>query len=189
MPQAVLVINKSGGLIYHRDFEEVEVEVEDRNKPSSNDLLILASTLHSTFAIASQLTPKAIQLQQQPLPNLVPYVPMIDPDNLVPRKKLGSFKGDDYFKEPFQNWNKSGIRSIKTDQFTVYIYQSLTGLKLVAMVSNRSDTINETVVNNLLRRIYCLYSDYVMKDPFYSLEMPIKSELFDTKLRNLVKQL
>ena len=35
----VLVINRSGGLIYHRDFA-------DRARLSSNEYLILAGTLH-----------------------------------------------------------------------------------------------------------------------------------------------
>ena len=33
---------------------------------------------------------------------------------------------------------------------------------------------SETVTDELFRHLYILYSDYVMKDPFYSLDMPIK---------------
>lgn len=187
MIQTILIINKSGGLIFHRNFEETDGA--ELNKSSSNDLLILASTLHSTFAIASQLTPKALQLQPQAASNTIPYVAVSSEQDLNARKKLGSFKGDDFFRESFQTWNKSGIRSIRTDQFILYVYQTLTGLKIVATVSSKATTISESVANNLLRRIYCLYTDYVMKDPFYSLEMPIKSELFNGKLQQLIVQL
>lgn len=41
----------------------------------------------------------------------------------------------------------------------------------------------------LLRRIYELYSDYVLKNPFYSLDMPIRCSLFDTNLQALVEQM
>lgn len=41
----------------------------------------------------------------------------------------------------------------------------------------------------LLKRIYELYADYALKNPFYSLEMPIRCELFDTSLQNLLEQI
>jgi trafficking protein particle complex subunit 4 len=37
-------------------------------------------------------------------------------------------------------------------------------------------------VDAVLRRIYEFYSDYVMKNPFYQLEMPIRCEEFDRNL-------
>lgn len=41
----------------------------------------------------------------------------------------------------------------------------------------------------LLKRIYELYADYALKNPFYSLEMPIRCELFDTNLQTLLEQI
>lgn len=205
----LLVINKSGGLIYHQSFE---ADVDEGL--NSNDYLILASILHGSFAIATQLTPKALQLSQSSSRNIdytVPYIPYVG----MPRGrtgnertkntastsqgKLGSFKGDDFFKEPFQSWNRSGVRQLCTDEFTMYIYQTMTGLKFVVVTSqgtlspatpNSSNNIfNIHVADNFLRKIYCLYSDYVMKDPFYSLEMPIKSTLFDKQVKQMVDNL
>lgn len=40
----------------------------------------------------------------------------------------------------------------------------------------------------LLRKIYELYADYALKNPFYSLEMPIRCDQFDTKLGALLEQ-
>lgn len=40
----------------------------------------------------------------------------------------------------------------------------------------------------LLRKIYELYADFVLKNPFYSLEMPIRCELFDQNLQALLEQ-
>lgn len=39
----------------------------------------------------------------------------------------------------------------------------------------------------LLRKIYELYADFALKNPFYSLEMPIRCELFDTNLQALLE--
>lgn len=207
--KAVLVINKSGGLVYHRNFSDDEAL-------NSNDYLIIASTVHGAFAIASQLTPKAVQLSESSNGSkgdyTVPYIPYVglprntpapndksrfSSSNLPSAPSLGSFKGDDYFKEAFQSWNKSGIRQLCTDQFTMFIYQTMTGLKFLAIstqipakVTNTEyPTISIQVADNLLRKIYCLYSDYVMKDPFYSIEMPIKSELFDQKVKQMVSNI
>lgn len=207
--QMILVINKSGGLIYHRS-----LDAEADKGLNSNDYLILASILHGSFAIASQLTPKALQLSQSATRSIdytVPYIPYVgmprghrgvqeknrSNSNLSSSQgKLGSFKGDDFFKEAFLSWNRSGVRQLCTDQFTMYIYQTMTGLKFVAVSSEGSLSASHTsghsnmfsihVADNFLRKIYCLYSDYVMKDPFYSLEMPIKSTLFDQKVKQMM---
>lgn len=208
--QMLLVINKSGGLIYQRSFDD------DVDKGlNSNDYLILASILHGSFAIATQLTPKALQLSQSSSRNIdytVPYVPYVgtprgrtgnekgkNASHPSSQGKLGSFKGDDFFKESFQSWNRSGVRQLCTDQFTMYIYQTMTGLKFVAVSSQGALSPSQSsgnnnifsihVADNFLRKIYCLYSDYVMKDPFYSLEMPIKSPLFDKKVKQMVDNL
>lgn len=41
----------------------------------------------------------------------------------------------------------------------------------------------------VLKKIYELYADYVLKNPFYSLEMPIRCELFDQNLQLLLEQI
>ena len=35
-------------------------------------------------------------------------------------------------------------------------------------------------------RVYSLYADYVLKNPFYELDMPIRCELFDLQLTSEV---
>ena len=44
-------------------------------------------------------------------------------------------------------------------------------------------------VDLLLRRIYELYSDFALKNPFYSLEMPIRCDLFDSNLQAVLEQM
>lgn len=43
-------------------------------------------------------------------------------------------------------------------------------------------------VEALLHRVYELYSDFALKNPFYSLEMPIRCELFDEHLKTALDQ-
>lgn len=184
-----MIINKSGGLVYNHNF------IEPKGTMNSNDYLILAGTLHSVFAIASQLTPKAVQISNkssQKTETQVPYIPGIgvSTENKMAPLQLGSFMGPDYFQEPFTNWNKSGLRHMITDEFSMFLFQSLTGIKFVLISTNnfRNNT-SVSIAENILRKIYCIYSDYVMKDPFYSLDMPIRSELFDSNLKNLIESL
>lgn len=40
----------------------------------------------------------------------------------------------------------------------------------------------------LLKVIYELYTDYVLKNPFYEMEMPIRCELFDLNLSQAVQK-
>ena len=48
-----------------------------------------------------------------------------------------------------------------------YIYSS--GVKFIVIADKQQQKVSE-----LLRKIYELYTDYVLKNPFYSLDMPIK---------------
>jgi hypothetical protein len=43
-------------------------------------------------------------------------------------------------------------------------------------------------MDNLLRNIYELYTDYVLKNPFYEVEMPIRCELWDLNLALAVRK-
>ncbi|XP_011178573.1 trafficking protein particle complex subunit 4 [Zeugodacus cucurbitae] len=76
----------------------------------------------------------------------------------------------------------SGIEVLEADTFTLHCFQTLTGVKFII--------ISETGLSGmdmLLRKIYELYSDYVLKNPFYALEMPIRCELFENKLKVLLE--
>lgn len=75
----------------------------------------------------------------------------------------------------------SGIETLEADTFTLHCLQTLTGIKFIV--------ITEPGLNNvdlLLKKIYELYADYALKNPFYALEMPIRCELFDQKLQALL---
>lgn len=43
------------------------------------------------------------------------------------------------------------------------------------------------VLDQALSRVYEVYADFVMKNPFYSPEMPIRCDQFDVELHKAVK--
>lgn len=43
-------------------------------------------------------------------------------------------------------------------------------------------------METLLKYVYELYTDYVLKNPFYEMEMPIRCELFDVNLTQAVQK-
>ena len=57
------------------------------------------------------------------------------------------------------------------------------GVKFFVIVDKK-----QTGCDNLLHRIYELYTDYVLKNPFYPIDMPIRCELFDQNLRKVIEQ-
>ena len=77
--------------------------------------------------------------------------------------------------------NSSGIRELETDQYKIYCFQSITGIKFVALTD-----LKQTNVDALLRRSYELHSDYALKNPFYSLEQPIWCPLFQQTVQQAI---
>lgn len=75
----------------------------------------------------------------------------------------------------------SGIEVLETENFRLQCFSTLTGTKFLLFTEPQQPN-----VDTVIRRIYELYSDYVMKNPFYQMEMPIRCEAFD---RGLLKYL
>lgn len=110
-----------------------------RPRLTTNERIVLASTFHSFYAIASQLSP-----------------------------------------EP----KSSGIELLEADAFRLHCYQTVTGIKFIVLADAR-----QTGLEPLLKKLFELYSDYALKNPFYSLEMPIRCELFDANLQATIEQM
>ncbi|KAI0244499.1 hypothetical protein L0F63_000856 [Massospora cicadina] len=128
---SLYIINKAGGLVYHKDFSTSLANL------SSNEYLVLAGTFHGVHAITSKISP-------------------------VP--------------------GESGLEVLETSKFKLRCFQTLTGTKFLLV----SDPF-QTRVDVALQKIYELYSDYVMKNPFHTPEMPIRCELFDQSLVNFIQ--
>lgn len=76
----------------------------------------------------------------------------------------------------------SGIEILEADTFRLYCFQTLTGIKFMIVAEP-----SQLGMEILLKRVYDLYADYALKNPFYALEMPIRCELFETNLQMLLE--
>ncbi|KAI1309457.1 Trafficking protein particle complex subunit 4 [Halotydeus destructor] len=95
--------------------------------------------------------------------------------------QLSGSKSGTKFKPP----SSSGIEALETENFKLNCFQTLTGVKFVVISDLFPSPTSKEV---LLRKIYEVYSDYALKNPFYSLDMPIRCELFDIHLKALLDQ-
>ncbi|EDO43441.1 predicted protein [Nematostella vectensis] len=77
----------------------------------------------------------------------------------------------------------SGIEVLEADSFKLHCFQSMTGLKFIVLTDPR-----QVGMDGLLKKIYELYGDFALKNPFYSLDMPIRCELFDLNLQKALDQ-
>ena len=75
--------------------------------------------------------------------------------------------------------SSSGISLLQGDQFNISCHQTPTAIKFL-LVFIPSNNLNINVVH---QKVYEIYADYAMKNPFYTPEMPIvRCDLFDNAL-------
>lgn len=171
---SIYILNKAGGLIYQCDLNP------GLSKLSVNDYLVLAGTLHGVHAIATRLRPESAPITSE------------DPSSI--NSSIIS-TGKAYSPDS----NKLGLQSIETDMFSMYVFQTLTGVKFF-FVTAPAKPVDQTAgtstheqslrkqhdtASGVFKQVYVFYCDYVMKDPFYSLDMPIKSPMFESKVKEL----
>ncbi|XP_061183055.1 trafficking protein particle complex subunit 4-like [Saccostrea echinata] len=78
--------------------------------------------------------------------------------------------------------HSSGIEVLETDGFKLHCYQTMTGIKFIALTDPRQGG-----VDILLRKLYEVFSDFALKNPFYSVDMPVRCDLFDTNLQQVIE--
>ncbi|KHN95290.1 Sybindin-like protein [Metarhizium album ARSEF 1941] len=78
----------------------------------------------------------------------------------------------------------SGLEVLETENFRLQCFNTITGTKFLLFTDSTQTNVDVTI-----RRVYDLYSDYVMKNPFYSLEMPIRCDIFDRKLLSYIREI
>jgi hypothetical protein len=76
----------------------------------------------------------------------------------------------------------TGIESLQCETFDLYCYQTDTGTKIFITTTKGSVDAAGT-----LRRAYRAFCDYALKNPFYEVEMPVRCELFEVHLANIVR--
>ncbi|KAK1833775.1 Sybindin-like protein [Podospora conica] len=156
----LIIINKAGGLIYNKTFHEAGL-----NKISTNDLLVLAGTFHGVHAITARLNPiknpAAAAGITAPAPNPAA------PPGILTRP------------EP-----PSGLEVLESENFRLQCFNTMTGTKFLLFTDTAQANVDVTI-----RRVYELYADYVMKNPFYQLEMPVRCDMFDRKLMSYIREI
>lgn len=203
----------------------------------SNELLILAGTLHSAFTLANCILPESLTSlsesyngddQDNDKHENETYLPVDGEINRFsysfkyypagetkanvnvnsttaqgPRmKKLLSdlsFKGTELFavgnrqdKYKILDYHQVAcIRHIETEYLDIYSHQSITGTKFISIFNKIQGDFSKRDMDRIscfLLRIYSLYSDIILKNPFYSLDMPIRNnDKFDSKVEDLVE--
>ncbi|GAW26720.1 putative sybindin-like family protein [Rosellinia necatrix] len=76
-----------------------------------------------------------------------------------------------------------GLEVLESENFRLQCFNTLTGTKFLLF----TDTL-QTNVDVTMRKIYDLYADFVTKNPFYQLEMPIRCDTFDRKLNSYIRE-
>ncbi|KIJ69130.1 hypothetical protein HYDPIDRAFT_123258 [Hydnomerulius pinastri MD-312] len=75
----------------------------------------------------------------------------------------------------------SGAQVIEGESFKMTILLTATGTKFVLLTS-----LTETTAEAVLQKTYEAYADAVMKNPFHTPEMPIRSDGFDSRITALI---
>lgn len=78
--------------------------------------------------------------------------------------------------------DRTGIEVLESSQFRLTCFQTFTGTKFLLFTEP-----NQPNVDVITRKVYELYADYVMKNPFYQLEMPIRCEAFERHLMSYIR--
>ncbi|TDL24978.1 TRAPP complex subunit Trs23 [Rickenella mellea] len=77
--------------------------------------------------------------------------------------------------------SSSGAQVIEAETFKMTILLTATGTKFVLLTS-----LSDPSAESLLQKVYEIYADATMKNPFHTPEMPIRSEKFDVRIGNLL---
>lgn len=88
---------------------------------------------------------------------------------------------------PYENDQNrhGGINLLETENIHLHCFQSPTGTKF--LVESEPMFNSGSIVDPLMRRLYQVYADFALKDPFYTIEMPIKGAKFEQNVRSAVK--
>ena len=78
----------------------------------------------------------------------------------------------------------SGLEVLESENFRLQCFNTLTGTKFLLFTDTAQANVDVTI-----RRVYEMYSDYVMKNPFYQLEMPVRCDMFDRKLLSYIREI
>lgn len=121
---------------------------------TTNDYLVLAGTFHGVHAITRSLTPR---------------IP-------ITAATSGSSSSRSWIY-PDPTVAPSGIESLESSFFRLTVFQTLSGTKFLLFTD---PSMPNTDV--LMKGVYERYADYVCKNPFWQMEMPIRIDSWERSL-------
>ena len=77
----------------------------------------------------------------------------------------------------------TGILSLDANQFRLQCFPTLTGMKIFVIAPTGTRDLSD-----LLQQVYIAYSDFVLKDIFHDLDMPIRSPRFESSISNIFSE-
>lgn len=174
---ALLIINKSGGLIYNRTFHSGLTTTL-----SGNDYLVLAGTFHGVHAISRSLNPLASSTARaHQAANTSSTEPSTTAASTGTTPAAGGVAGSPANIPTTRPPSSTGITHIMSTRFLLTCQETATGTKFLLFTEPAQQNAAQ-----VLEKVYELFSDYVMKNPFYNLEMPVRSEKFERGIRGWV---
>lgn len=168
---SLYILNKAGGLVYHTDV------APGLNRLSANEYLVLAGTLHGVHAIASRLTPA-----RAPATGTSGLL-LVETDLFLIHiyQTLSGLKFM-VVASPGQFGGRSERLAVAGVSNTTPV---LWGGPLVAGTGEQLRQQAQAEV--VLRLVHQCYADYVMKNPFYLMDMPVRCELFDVNVEKVLR--
>ncbi|KAI9552159.1 hypothetical protein GHT06_022496 [Daphnia sinensis] len=204
---SIFILSKSGGLIYQYDHTSIKIEVEktftfplDIQLVEQNKRIVVAFGQKDGINVGHNLLAiNGIQLNGTLLDDGREVSPFLADQSNFPlslkfgRPKLSTnekiFLASMFYplfaiaSQLSPEIKSSGIEVLEADTFKLHCFQTLTGIKFLIVAEPK-----QLNVEHLLRRVYELYADFALKNPFYSLEMPIRCEQFESNLQLLLEQ-
>ena len=88
---------------------------------------------------------------------------------------------------PYENEKNKhgGIELLETENVHLHCFQTPLGTKF--LVESEPMFNSSSIIQPLMRKLYQVYADFALKDPFYTIEMPIKGAKFEQNIRSAVK--
>ena len=82
----------------------------------------------------------------------------------------------------------AGLEVLESETFRMQCFNTLTGTKFL-IFTELGPPGGPGNIEGYLRKIYDLYADYVTKNPFYQLDMPIRCDIFDRRLGSFIREI
>jgi hypothetical protein len=187
----LFIVNKSGGLILHRPLSPKAPQL------GTNEWLRIGSTFHSLHAIAAEASP--VRLPHGKNAGTFELLWCIIVAAEMPSDACQTAPDTGCWICCFvltlclslylillantTDGADDGIEQIVAGGMELRCFQTRTGLKFVVTAEPGTPDMNV-----VLRETYVLYAECVCKDPFYELEMPIRSDLFAQAVDALVER-